>query len=45
MARRLNLSIIMEMNPEYSLEGPVLNLWPPDASGQLIGKDPGAWKA
>ena len=27
MARRLNLSIIMEMNPEYSLEGPVLNLW------------------
>ena len=31
-ARRANQSILKEISPEYSLEGPMLNLifWPPD---------------
>ena len=42
-ARRLNQSILKEINPEYSLEGLMLKLkhqmlWPPDAKSQLIGK-------
>ena len=48
-ARRSNQSILMEISPEYSLEG--LNaeaeipiLWPPDAKNLLIGKDPDAGK-
>ena len=43
-ARRLNQSILKEINPEYSLEGLMLKLilWPPDAKNQLIGKNPDA---
>ena len=39
-------SVLKEINPEYSLEGLMLNLilWPPDAKSQLIGKDPDAGK-
>ena len=35
-----------EINPEYSLEGLILNLilWPPDAKSQLFEKDPDAGK-
>ena len=48
-ARRLNQSILKEINPEYSLERLKLKLklklfWPPDVKSQLIGKDPGAGK-
>ena len=46
-ARRSNQSILKEINPEYSLEGLMLNtpiLWPPDAKSKLIGKDPDAGK-
>ena len=48
--RRSNLSILKEINPEYSLEGLMLKLklhpilWPPDAKSQLIGKDPDTGK-
>ena len=35
-AKRSNQSILKEINPGYSLE----ELWPPDAKGRLIGKDP-----
>ena len=40
-ARRINQSILKEINPEYSLEGLMLKLeapifWPPDAKNQLI---------
>ena len=43
--RRLNPSILKETSPEYSLEGLITEaeapvLWPPDAKGQLIRKDP-----
>ena len=43
-ARRPNQSILMEISPEYSLEGQMLKLeapilWPPDLKSQLIGKD------
>ena len=42
------LSILKEINPEYSLEGLMLNLkpifWPPDMKNWLIGKDPDAGK-
>ena len=31
-----------EINPEYSLEAPIL--WPPEEKSQLIGKDPDAGK-
>ena len=48
-ARRLNQSILREINPEYSLapmnaeaESPVL--WPPDGKSYLIGKVPDAGK-
>ena len=37
-ARRLNQSILKEINPEYSLEGLMLKL-PPGVKSQLIGKD------
>ena len=46
-ARRSNQSILNEISPEYSLEGPLLKLpvfWPPDGKNWLIGKDPGAGK-
>ena len=44
-ARSSNLSIITEINPEYSLEGLMLKLkllilWPSDVKSRLIGKDP-----
>ena len=45
------MSILKEINPEYSLERlrPKLKaetpvLWPPDAKSQLTGKDPDAGK-
>ena len=46
-ATRSNQSILKEINPEYSLEGLMMEaetpiLWPPDAKNQLIGKDPDA---
>ena len=42
-ARRSNQSILKEINPEYSLEGLMLEaeapiLWPPDKKSQLTGK-------
>ena len=42
--RRLNQSILKEINPEYSLdvETAAAILWPPDAKSQLIGKEPDA---
>ena len=46
-ARRLNQSILKEINPEYSLERLKLKLklfWPPDVKSLLIGKDPDAGK-
>ena len=47
-ARRLNQSILKEINPEYSLEGLVLKLklqhFGHDARSQFIGKDPDAGK-
>ena len=40
--------VLKEINPEYSLEGLMLNeapiLWPPDAKSRLTGKDPDAGK-
>ena len=49
IARRPNLSILREINSEYSLEVLALKLklkifWPPVAKSQLIGKDPDAGK-
>ena len=51
MARRSNLSILKEINPDYSLEKLMLGkkkealiLWPRYAKSQLIGKDPDAGK-
>ena len=48
-ARRSNQSVLKEINPDYSLEGLILEveapiLWPPDAKSQLIEKDPDAGK-
>ena len=46
-ARRLNQSILKEINPEYSLEGLTLKLlilWPPDVNSRLISKDPDSVK-
>ena len=48
-AKRSNQSILKEINPEYSLEGLILEaeapiLWSPDAKSQLIRKDPDAGK-
>ena len=47
-ARRLNQSVLKEINPEYSgrtdveTEAPIF--WPPDVTSQLIGKDSDAGK-
>ena len=42
--RRLNQSILYEINLEYSLEGLMLNeapiFWPHEVKNRLIGKDP-----
>ena len=48
-ARRSNQSILKEISPGCSLEGLMLKLkllilWPSDAKGWLIGKDPNAGK-
>ena len=49
-ARKSNQSILKELNPEYSLEGLMLNeaeapiFWPPDEKNWLAGKDPDAGK-
>ena len=48
-ARRSYLSILKEINPEYSLEALMLKLklqyfWSLDAKSQLFGKDPHAGK-
>ena len=45
-SRRLNQSILKEINPEYSLEGLMLKLklWPPDVKSQLTGNDLDAGK-
>ena len=48
-ARRSNQSILKEITPECSLEGPMLKaetpiFWPPDAESWLIWKDPDAGK-
>ena len=46
-ARRSNQSILNEISPEYSLEGPLLKLpvfWPPDGKNWLIGKDLWCWE-
>ena len=49
-AGRSNRSILKEINPEYSLEGLILNeaeapiFWPPNSKSQLIGKDSNAGK-
>ena len=48
-AKRSNQSVLKEINPDYSLEGLILEveapiLWPPDAKSQLIEKDPDAEK-
>ena len=48
-ARRSNQSILKDVNPEYSLEGPIPKLklpvvWLPDVKGPLTGKDPDAGK-
>jgi len=46
IARRSSQSILKEINPEYVLEGLMLNLtpilWPPDGKSGLSGKDPDA---
>ena len=44
MAGRSNLSILKEASPDYSLEGLMLKLWPPDAKNWLLGKDNDAGK-
>ena len=46
---RSNPSILKEITPEYSLEGPMLKLklqyfGPPDAKNRLTGRDPHAGK-
>ena len=48
-AKRINQSILKEINPEYSLEEPDAEaetpiLEPPDAKNGLIGKDPDVGK-
>ena len=49
-ARRSSRSILKEISPGYSLEGPTLKqvevpvLWPPDVKSRLNGKDPDAGK-
>ena len=44
IARKSNQSTLKETNPEYSLEAEAPILWPPDARGRLIRKDPDAGK-
>jgi len=39
-----NQSILKEINPECSLAGLMLKLWPPDVKSRLVGKDPDAGK-
>ena len=48
-ARRSNQSSLMEINPEYSLEGLMLRMklpifWSPEAKSRLTGKDTDAGK-
>ena len=48
-ARSSNLSVLKEINPEYSLEALMLKLkfkyfWPLDAKSQPFGKNPHAGK-
>ena len=45
-ARRSNQSILKDINPEYSLEGLMLELklQPPVEKSCLIRKDPGYWE-
>ena len=48
-SKESNQSILKEINPEYSLEGLILNLnlqklWSPDAKSQFIVKDPDVGK-
>ena len=48
-ARRSKQSILKEISPEYSLEGPDAEieasvLCPPDVKSQFIGKDLDAWE-
>ena len=41
-SKEINQSILKEINPEYSLEGLLLEapgLWPPGVKSQLIGKN------
>ena len=49
VCKEINQSILKEINPEYSLEGLMLQLklqyfGQPDAKNQLIGKDPHSGK-
>ena len=44
LARISNQFILKEISPEYSLEGLMLKLCPPDAKNWLIGQDPDAGK-
>ena len=43
-ARRSSQSILNEINPEYSLEGLMLELKPPDVKNWITGKDSDAGK-
>ena len=45
-ARKSNQSFLKEINPEYSLEGLMMNLklWTPGTKSCFIGKDPDAGK-
>ena len=43
-ARKSNQSILKEINPEYSLEGLMLKLKPPDVKSLFIRKGPDAGK-
>ena len=39
-----NQSILKEINPECSVAGLMLKLWPPEVKSRLFGKDPDAGK-
>ena len=48
-SKEIHQSILKEINPEYSLEGPDAEaetpiLWPPDTKSQLSGEDPDSGK-
>ena len=47
-SKEIQLVILKEINPEYSLKGLMLTealiLWPPDAKSRLTGKNPDAGK-